>query len=78
MTNAGMLKQITLYMRLYYIIKMPLQNALFLRILNPPLRYLLMIWKCQEYHYKTYELLLLENYIVSKVGSGYTTASTVR
>jgi DNA-binding transcriptional MocR family regulator len=26
---------------------------------------------------KTYELLLLEKYIVSKVGSGYTTASTV-
>jgi GntR family transcriptional regulator/MocR family aminotransferase len=65
-------------MRLYYIIKMPLQNALFSRILKSPSRILANDLKVSRSTIiKTYELLLLEKYIVSKVGSGYTTASTV-
>jgi GntR family transcriptional regulator/MocR family aminotransferase len=68
-----------LYMRLYYIIK----NAIIKRIIPenikiPSSRILANdLNVSRSTIIKTYELLLLEKYIVSKIGSGYTTASTI-
>jgi GntR family transcriptional regulator/MocR family aminotransferase len=65
-------------MRLYYIIKDAITKRIILRILKSPSRILANDLKVSRSTIiKTYELLLLEKYIVSKVGSGYTTASTV-
>ena len=70
---------LSLYLKLYYIIK----DAIIKRVIPenikfPPSRILAIdLQISRSTIIKTYELLLLEKYIISKQGSGYTTASTV-
>jgi GntR family transcriptional regulator/MocR family aminotransferase len=68
-----------LYLRLYYIIKDAITKRIIPENIKIPSSRILAndLKVSRSTILKTYELLLLEKYIVSKIGSGYTTASTI-